>query len=92
MVNTENELYHENEDYIFYTNQFTTSATNYARVEDVYGRKLDKYMVLLCERKSDNDKQYVLINSKGTVVFESQSYEKIGFEIDKLKVIYGIGE
>ena len=49
-------------------------------------------MVLLCERKSDNDKQYVLINSKGTVVFESQSYEKIGFEIDKLKVIYGIGE
>ncbi len=53
-----NKIYHETEKHIYYMNNLTISATQYARKEDWRGKELKGYFVLLAEDKKRQDETF----------------------------------
>lgn len=83
----DNILIGENDMCKFYKNDFTISATDYARKPDLQGITLSGWSVLLAEFKTSGNKEYILLNDKNEIVESNQSYESIGVSIDKYKLL-----
>jgi hypothetical protein len=77
----------ENDKCKFFTNDNTRSSTNYARNEDLKGRKLDNWNVLEVEFKDSKDREFVLLNPKNEIVDKSLQLDGIGIVIDKWKCL-----
>lgn len=64
------------------------TSTQYARMEDRQGVKLENIVAYVTRDKSNGQYERVLVdNNVPEVIFESLKLEDIGFHIDKLKTI-----
>ena len=77
-MNNENRLILENDKCIFYENNFTDTANT-----DLKSKCL-KYKCFWVKLKNENTFNYVLVNSKGVVTYETGLYESLGSMIDML--------
>ena len=77
-MNTENRLILENDKCIFYENSFTDTANT-----DLISKGL-KYKCFYAKLKNKNVCNYILVNSKGVVAYETGLYESLGNMIDML--------
>ena len=78
MMNDENRLILENDKCIFYENSFTDVANTDLRSKGL------KYKCFWVKLKNENTFNYVLVNSKGVVAYETGLYESLGNMIDML--------
>lgn len=74
----ENRLILENDKCIFYENSFTDVANTDLRSKGL------KYKCFWVKLKNENTFNYVLVNSKGVVAYETGLYESLGTMIDML--------
>ena len=77
-MDAENRLILENDKCIFYENSFTDTAN-----KDLRSKGL-KYKCFWVKLKNENTFNYVLVNSKGVVAYETGLYESLGTMIDML--------
>lgn len=77
-MDAENRLILENDKCIFYENSFTDTANTDLRSKDL------KYKCFWVKLKNENTFNYVLVNSKGVVAYETGLYESLGTMIDML--------
>lgn len=77
-MNTKNRLILENDKCIFYENSFTDIAN-----KDLRSKGL-KYKCFWVKLKNENTFNYVLVNSKSVVAYETGLYESLGTMIDML--------
>lgn len=77
-MNSENRLILENDKCIFYENSFTDTANTDLRSKGL------KYKCFYAKLKNKNVCNYILVNSKGVVAYETGSYESLGNMIDML--------
>ena len=77
-MNTKNILILENDKCIFYENSFTDIAN-----KDLRSKGL-KYKCFWVKLKNENTFNYVLVNPKGVVAYETGLYESLGTMIDML--------
>ena len=73
-----NRLILENDKCIFYENSFTDTAN-----KDLRSKGLN-YKCFWVKLKNENTFNYVLVNSKGVVTYETGLYESLGNMIDML--------
>lgn len=78
MMNGKDRLILENDKCIFYENSFTDVAN-----KDLKSKGL-KYKCFWVKLKNENVCNYILVNSKGVVVYETGLYESLGNMIDML--------
>ena len=77
-MDAENRLMLENDKCIFYENSFTDTANIDLRSKGL------KYKCFWVKLKNENTFNYVLVNSKGVVAYETGLYESLGTMIDML--------
>ena len=77
-MNSENRLILENDKCIFYENSFTDTANKDLKLKGL------KYKCFWVKLKNENTFNYVLVNSKGVVAYETGLYESLGTMIDML--------
>lgn len=77
-MNNKDRLILENDKCIFYENSFTDTANTDLRSKGL------KYKCFWVKLKNENTFNYVLVNSKGVVAYETGLYESLGTMIDML--------
>lgn len=77
-MNDKDRLILENDKCIFYENSFTDTANTDLRSKGL------KYKCFWVKLKNENTFNYVLVNSKGVVAYETGLYESLGTMIDML--------
>ena len=77
-MNNENRLILENDKCIFYENSLTDVANKELKSHGI------KYKCFWVKLKNENTFNYVLVNSKGVVTYETGLYESLGSMIDML--------
>ena len=78
MMNGKDRLMFENDKCIFYENSFTDTANTELRSKGL------KYKCFYAKLKNENTFNYVLVNPKGVVAYETGLYESLGTMIDML--------
>ena len=78
MMNGKDRLMFENDKCIFYENSFTDTANTELRSKGL------KYKCFWVKLKNENTFNYVLVNPKGVVAYETGLYESLGTMIDML--------
>lgn len=78
MMNGKDRLMFENDKCIFYENSFTDTANTELRSKGL------KYKCFWVKLKNKNVCNYILVNSKGVVAYETGLYESLGTMIDML--------
>lgn len=77
-MNDKDRLILENDKCIFYENSFTDTANTDLRSKGL------KYKCFWVKLKNENAFNYVLVNPKGVVAYETGLYESLGTMIDML--------
>ena len=77
-MNGKDRLMFENDKCIFYENSFTDTANTELRSKGL------KYKCFWVKLKNKNVCNYILVNSKGVVAYETGLYESLGTMIDML--------
>ena len=77
-MNGKDRLMFENDKCIFCENSFTDVANKELKSHGI------KYKCFWVKLKNENTFNYVLVNSKGVVAYETGSYESLGTMIDML--------
>lgn len=78
MMNDKDRLILENDKCIFYENSFTDVANKELKSHGI------KYKCFYAKLKNKNVCNYILVNSKGVVAYETGLYESLGTMIDML--------